>query len=851
MATASELGKIRCNPINNGLGAFCHLFESTRSELGVALTSSTAQIVFSTALAADIKNLLLDLILALQNQTAARILRSRIGDRTLAGDLGILYGRVDSNQLDLASAIPLVEQVVKIEPDAPTSNDVDIWQAVFELVAQTNPATPPTAFEKILFDTPLRSSSASQRGIEQTHEEVDQRILEELTGRVYYDVGGFYERYFEGKTWMNKAKHIYEKSRVQYTEGRWSGWPEPSLQNPVFEWITKFQDTLFSELRRRFYTSANKVLRGSEADRKLDIFLTPADATLSGGEHNWSTVLVIGEHKQNPDEDRSIKTLVQLAGYAREVFGSQPDRRFVPGFTLCGSLMRLWVFDRSGPFSSEKFDIHKEPERFVKVIAGYALMSDAELGLNTFIKRDGNGKYIVARDVRISLEDKPIASTKAIVCRGTTCYRGRRLDSKDWEYVVKFAWPSDKRQREGRLLKLAKERGVTGVAEWFHHDQVDIDGSLDTITSLRKGMKFGPPRKLSIKASWVEHGTESSRANSRTRSSLQGRSRSSVGRLTGLGINTSSTSISSAGQKRKRDERSAPEIGAVKRSRSRSDDSQVVAMSAEPDVKEYELDNFNVHSIEEPETDSLAGCESEAYGNRVHCCLVVSPAGRPLHAYKSVRELLEALRDAITGHRSLLENGKILHRDISENNIIITDHTAEGDPKGRLIDLDLAKELDSMPSGASHRTGTMQFMAIEVLQGKGHSYRHDLESFFYVFIWMCIRYGHEEAGDRWEGAGAKSYKRRVRPAKTSILRGWYTGTYAEIANIKRGHMVGFEDVTSEFAPQFCGLKDLAEELRNTLFRSRDLAPFTGTYKDRSIMYDGMINAFNVAISHLG
>jgi hypothetical protein len=26
----------------------------------------------------------------------------------------------------------------------------------------------------------------------------------------------------------------------------------------------------------------------------------------------------------------------------------------------------------------------------------------------------------------------------------------------------------------------------------------------------------------------------------------------------------------------------------------------------------------------------------------------------------------------------------------------------------------------------------MQFMVIEVLQGKGYTYRHDLESFFYV-----------------------------------------------------------------------------------------------------------------------
>jgi hypothetical protein len=37
-------------------------------------------------------------------------------------------------------------------------------------------------------------------------------------------------------------------------------------------------------------------------------------------------------------------------------------------------------------------------------------------------------------------------------------------------------------------------------------------------------------------------------------------------------------------------------------------------------------------------------------------------------------------------------------------------------------------------------------------------------------------------------------------------------------------MVGFEDIIAEFAPEFCGLKDLAKELRDTLFRSRDLAP---------------------------
>jgi serine/threonine protein kinase len=112
---------------------------------------------------------------------------------------------------------------------------------------------------------------------------------------------------------------------------------------------------------------------------------------------------------------------------------------------------------------------------------------------------------------------------------------------------------------------------------------------------------------------------------------------------------------------------------------------------------------------------------------------VVSSAGRPLHIYRSVRELLEVLYNTIRGHKSLLKDRNILHQDISENNIIIIEAALEKDWKGMLINLDLAEKLGSILSRASHRTSTMQFMAIKVLQGKGHTYRHDLESFFYVF----------------------------------------------------------------------------------------------------------------------
>ncbi|EHK41528.1 hypothetical protein TRIATDRAFT_181068, partial [Trichoderma atroviride IMI 206040] len=103
--------------------------------------------------------------------------------------------------------------------------------------------------------------------------------------------------------------------------------------------------------------------------------------------------------------------------------------------------------------------------------------------------------------------------------------------------------------------------------------------------------------------------------------------------------------------------------------------------------------------------------------------------------FRTIKELLESMRDAIKAHQSLYVTGNILHRDISSNNIIITDPATADGFKGMLIDLGLAKIRDSGPSGARQQTGTMQFMAVEVLRMVDHTYRHDLESFFYVLLW--------------------------------------------------------------------------------------------------------------------
>ncbi|EER39545.1 serine/threonine protein kinase Sgk2 [Histoplasma capsulatum H143] len=129
-----------------------------------------------------------------------------------------------------------------------------------------------------------------------------------------------------------------------------------------------------------------------------------------------------------------------------------------------------------------------------------------------------------------------------------------------------------------------------------------------------------------------------------------------------------------------------------------------------------------------------------------------------------------------------------------ENIIIITNPEKTNGHSDMLIDLDLAKEVGSGRSSAQHRTGTMEFMAIEVLLNINHTYQHDLESFFYVLIWQCVRRGWEKLD---------KLQRQGQPEE-SALRDWCTGTYQKIARSKRGDMTvdGFEDILSEFSPIF-------------------------------------------------
>lgn len=154
-----------------------------------------------------------------------------------------------------------------------------------------------------------------------------------------------------------------------------------------------------------------------------------------------------------------------------------------------------------------------------------------------------------------------------------------------------------------------------------------------------------------------------------------------------------------------------------------------------------------------------------------------------------------------------------------------------------LIDLDLVKRTQSDLSGAWQLTGTVQYMAIEVLQDKAHTYRHDLESFLYVLICMCGR-------TAWINVSA--HKKRT--VKAYQLRKWEVGIFETIAGNKLGHMTpnGLDSLMDEFPTSFAKVKHLCERLRSILF-GEEARLFLGTHQDREQLYDDVIGAFQESI----
>ncbi|KAG8994943.1 hypothetical protein FRB94_006946 [Tulasnella sp. JGI-2019a] len=127
--------------------------------------------------------------------------------------------------------------------------------------------------------------------------------------------------------------------------------------------------------------------------------------------------------------------------------------------------------------------------------------------------------------------------------------------------------------------------------------------------------------------------------------------------------------------------------------------------------------------------------------------VVFKDVGEPLRFAKGPKTLMRCALDGIKGVQSLWERLGIIHRDISSGNFLM--NILENAPEGMcgfVIDLDLSVMVcnekntdflrDCITDVHDHRTGTLPFMAIQLLKNPEceHEVHHDLEAIFWLLL---------------------------------------------------------------------------------------------------------------------
>ncbi|TFY76453.1 hypothetical protein EWM64_g7557 [Hericium alpestre] len=212
---------------------------------------------------------------------------------------------------------------------------------------------------------------------------------------------------------------------------------------------------------------------------------------------------------------------------------------------------------------------------------------------------------------------------------------------------------------------------------------------------------------------------------------------------------------------------------------------------------------------------------AEDYQNleiRIHRRIVLKDCGTPIQNFSTRRELVGVFIDTIKTHRALHDLKKILHRDISLRNIMIFENgSLPGKRPGLLIDIDYSVKTDREfdTDLTNHRTGTLPFMAIDVLnadESVEHKAYHDLESFFYVLFWICIT---------MEGPGRP--RGSEFDVEKSELRHWFIYGDFKLVGLAKDQSLrkpsAFAALLAEIHPYFDALRECIQDLRN-LFLSR-------------------------------
>ncbi|VCU41213.1 Bgt-50511 [Blumeria graminis f. sp. tritici] len=783
-----------------------------------------------------VSDLLVNLLSLFQSYAQRKVVPSTI-EKNMSGRLLSILNRLESKAIHTSYFLPLVTSILF------NSADIEIWGHLTDLVDNLEPITSlqHDASSSHHPDAQHIYTTAQLKGADETMDILKDALRKKLTGTVFEDVTGFYEKFFEKPLWASKCQKISESYANRKDQESFK-FPDDRTGANVWQWIktvqTKFieqyhqinaskKSKAFPLRGQKFRTTNGSQIKGGPCFRQVDFFIK-SRSLRRGTPHSWRDIQVLGEITKLPTSAWMDKFL-QLAVYMREVFTAQPLRKFVHGFLLLDTKLQLWISWRAVDRLSEvNLLMQARDVRGVARLIGSrddSKISELRKGLTitSEMKRD-----VHPDDSLMIMTVETIGAGPSIPAESNEHSMSEKRKGRTEESIGDDGNQKSKRMRVWDIARVAQENTAM-IRDRGNGNSID-SGKAAPVKIVRRSTRIssGEPVKYFVQTrkSGRSFRPESSESGSKRRRNpdLAQDDDSTVPahELKRLCISSTDRETVSGGG-------TAPISTQVGPLTSAPGDRIGDGAEATPTVvKDGGVDN--------PGTPEL----SIAYRNRQKTFIATEPRGRSIGEETTALDLLQGIRDAILAHQSLFKEARILHRDVSINNIILTDPAVNNGRYGLLIDLDLAISLNDVNSEQNRQTmtGTMEYIALGILQaniyetGKGynHTYRHDLESFFYVLVSACIRFGW---GNKKSG-------------HTDVLSKWYTGTVQNMYLNKKeavSHKYFKKCLLDHFSTRYDCVKALVTRLRIILFdRSTGVDTSTNPFADE--VYDLILKAFD-------
>ncbi|KAG8732583.1 hypothetical protein FRC11_012489 [Ceratobasidium sp. 423] len=492
--------------------------------------------------------------------------------------------------------------------------------------------------------------------------------------------------------------------------------------------VAAFRSTPFRPRHETIVPGSSSYMKGDHLD---DTNTSPdvIQATLGHREdkRHWGDVEFFAECKGKCDQ--LGEALLQIARYARAAFTHQIYRKHIFSIAFCGTAVTFVWITRSGIIHSPPIDLKKDAEAFIRAACGLFALNDSNYGYNTHFYywpsladetdttdrqlrvETGNWRWIIIEILCYRL---------CLVGRATLVVLLSRVGNPQHRAVLKVIWCPHSRVDESKNLEEFKDCPGVCQCRWSI-----CEGS----TAVLDPGCLGPSP---VQAEFFEVSDEEKATVYETTHS-SGRRAYLLGQV----------------KHKKRRPRPTNEIRVC----------NMILMD----------EGVNLWHIKHPVhilrilRDGLVGYAEVVRKGYVHRDISI---GNILCQPRNPVELIESFWEDKKPDSDYCDNGTILDDTSDRYNFdditfLVPEEAIEGEielkdyikeryamqkPLGSLFDFEfMVRECrhSSEVRSIADRTGTIAFMSAQILdatekQPVVHSFMHDLESFFWVFVWLIF-----------------------------------------------------------------------------------------------------------------